>query len=302
MSSAAPLDRTLPSLSNAANQALVMLETEIGGRVALVERLVVLDEEKLSDSQRKLLELVVDPGNDVNTLGRLCAMAGMSVPAFLAFLSQSRGARAIISCYEQIYAAAPSVVGDVMKRARPHLSTCPRCKGKKTVVKKGGGVRRPGDDYRPDVRVDCSTCSGAGEVLTSPSLARQKYALGLVPHFQPKASGGRGPAIHITQQQQQAQAQEARNLQIADAAITKSVLGQIIHASDRVLFKRPIKEIVERVAETEVLTEGEAPLDAEVLTTSAPTTSTPAPAPVPAAPVPAAPLFRRPSSPNPGGS
>jgi hypothetical protein len=226
-----------PEPSRASSKILRALEETYGGREGLIDKIAILDGESLSPAQRLLLEMVCDPANDRASLAQLCARAEISVPAFVAFTTQAFGAQALHSAQVSIFSDLPAVVRDAMGQGKIHNAPCPKCKGKGSVLKEGGGrrvhKRADGTEQisptRPRTPIECPRCLGSGDRRVIPSAERVKIALGLG-GLGPKAAKGTTVNVHAS-----ASAQAGA---LAGASVyPRSAIGKMLQAADRVQFK-----------------------------------------------------------------
>jgi hypothetical protein len=141
-----------------AGAAIESFTTAVGGRTKLLQTLAVAD-----SGHDKVVNCLLDPAFATWSLRRLCAYAGITVADLFASYKKALFVQAHVDAAHRITSQLPPIVDDVMRRALPLPTTCPRCSGMPTT---------PGTS-------PCPLCRGEGTVLTEPDLDRQKLALEL---------------------------------------------------------------------------------------------------------------------------
>jgi hypothetical protein len=140
--------------------AIDLFATAVGGRKKLLQTLAIADSDGAAD---KVVNCLLDPDYADWSLRRICTYAGITVADLFASYKRALFVQAHVEAAHAITTALPPIVVDVMRRALPLPTPCPRCYGAPTT---------PGTSH-------CPVCKGEGTILTEPNLDRQKLALEL---------------------------------------------------------------------------------------------------------------------------
>lgn len=158
--------------------AFAQLETEMGGRPALVAALSAAHLPKGLDA---VLGMMADPDHDHESLGQVCALARVSVATLLEVLQAAALVKGRMLATQRIVQGLPDVAAAVMTDATPGLRECPRCLGARWIAKP--------TNEDPDAQVECDACKGTGTIVHKPDHDVQKTALKLGGFL---ATGGKG--------------------------------------------------------------------------------------------------------------
>jgi len=145
---------TLPKTNRS---ALEQFEAAIGGRDALVETLELA---QLDKKQEHLLNLLLDPRRQKDTINTIARDAGMKPAGVIELFRSATFAMAHALAMSKMASALPAVVDDIAAKAVDSKIECPTCFGQKQIN-----------------HVDCPTCFGKGEVMRYSDLDRQKILL-----------------------------------------------------------------------------------------------------------------------------
>lgn len=178
--------RSAPLFTPTVVKELAQIETDVGGRAALVGMLALAP---LTKDLQYVLGLLGDPQRKGESLAELCAAANVLPGELLKHLAQAAMQRGRILAAQRIGAGMPAVVEDIMRRAAPFEDACHACLGTGSVVPD------PTPETPNPVHQPCETCQGAGKLKYQPDLERQKLAVELS-QLLPKGGG-----IQIAMQQ-----------------------------------------------------------------------------------------------------
>jgi hypothetical protein len=158
-----PAQRSLTPMEEAAFAAL---ETELGGRSALV---AALSAAHLPKGMDPVLGLIADPIHQHESLGQICALAGVRIPALLEVVKSAALVKGQILATQRVAMALPDVAAAVMLDATPGLRDCGRCLGARYISKP--------TNENPDAQAECPECQGTGTIVHRPDHDVQKTAL-----------------------------------------------------------------------------------------------------------------------------
>ena len=140
-------------------QAIETFTKTVGGRDQLAE---VLSVGSTSPDVEKIALYLLDPRYTHFSLRRLCALTGITVADLFTAYRKAMIAKSHIEATHVIASRSLAVVEDVMTRAAPQRTVCPKCLGTSAA---GQGP--------------CVICNSTGHIQTEPDLDRQKLALEL---------------------------------------------------------------------------------------------------------------------------
>lgn len=178
-----PRERAVTAADEAAFAAL---ETEVGGRPALVAVLAAAD---LSAEESLIVGSLADPANDGISLAKVCLGGNVSLGRLMKIFQAAALAKGQAKAIARVAEKLPDVAAGVMEDAVKGARTCGRCQGIGTVeAKQADGTKG---------MEECSACFGRGMVPYLPPVDIRKMALqvgGLL-------DKGTGNKIVIAQQQ-----------------------------------------------------------------------------------------------------
>lgn len=137
--------------------ALEQFEAQVGGREVLVETLELA---QLDKKQEHLLNLLLDPRRQKDTINTIARDAGMKPAAVIELFRSASFAKAHALAMNHMATALPAVVEDITSKAIDAKIECPTCFGAKQIS-----------------NVDCPTCYGKGQIMRYSDLDRQKILL-----------------------------------------------------------------------------------------------------------------------------
>lgn len=171
--------------------AFATLETEVGGRQALVS---ILATATLPKGMDQVLGMIADPLHDHESLARVCALGGVKIGALLKVFEEAALTRGRLLATTRIAKALPDVAAGVMEAATPGEKTCRACLG-------AGRVPQPTAED-PNATQPCGPCKGTGLVYYEPDHEVQKTALKLGRLLDTGRQGpGVGVSLNVLQQQ-----------------------------------------------------------------------------------------------------
>ncbi len=188
-----------PRVNPRLEKAFKAIEETLGGREALVS---ILQNAPQTPEMDFLIGAVLDPTNDLRSLGGLCRDAGIPIGQLMKLLSDANIAKAQIESMHHISKHLPGVVSNVMEQSLPQEILCPWCKNDNVQV------------------MSCKLCNGTGKTIKQPELETQKVALEL---------GGmlkKGGGVQINQQ-----------INTNVGGFSSSELSKIRDATDKILFQ-----------------------------------------------------------------
>lgn len=198
-------------------KAIEAFEEALGGREAMVQELLTSPD--LSDPIRKVLTLILDPRFGQESLGYLCASAGVAPGEVFAAFRDATVAKANIHALRLVAARLPEITLKVIEAALGAEISCPKCYGVGMVDK------RVKDKL---IEAVCPACHGTKVIKQQPDPDRQDRILELVGLLK-----GSGSAISITNQQQ-------NNVAIPTEDVAGGAgLAQLQQAVSSLLFARP---------------------------------------------------------------
>ncbi len=160
-------------------QQLQELETELGGRQALVGMLTLAP---LTKDLRYFLGLLGDPHCREHSLAEICTTANVLPGALLQELAQAAMLVGKVRAAQQVAKGIAAVAEDVIRRGAPYEEACTTCRGTGSITPDPSAAQ-PNPSPGP-----CSTCQGGGRLRYEPELERQKLALELA-QLLPKGGG-----------------------------------------------------------------------------------------------------------------
>lgn len=137
--------------------ALEQFEAAVGGREVLVETLELA---QLDKKQEHLLNLLLDPRRQKDTINTIARDAGMKPAGVIELFRSASFAKAHAIAMNHMATALPAVVEDIAAKAVDAKIECPTCFGAKEIN-----------------NVPCPNCMGKGEVMRFSDIDRQKIIL-----------------------------------------------------------------------------------------------------------------------------
>lgn len=173
------LTRAQREVSPAEELAFATLETELGGRAQLISALSAANLPKDLD---QALGLMADPLHQHESLGKVCALAGVKVSKLLEALQAASRTRGQLLAHARIATRMPDVAAQVMDDATAGWRDCLECMGL--------GRRAAPTEEDPAASAECGVCRGRGKVYHQPDHDVQKTALQISGLLQGSGKGG----------------------------------------------------------------------------------------------------------------